>query len=75
MLPTAAKLRVLRVIEGETIRGACRVLAMSPNGVHQHLREARDAGWAETTGRRAGWRLTAEGRRIVRLAEQIERAP
>jgi predicted transcriptional regulator len=43
---------------------------MAPNGVHSHLRGLRDDGLAATTGEVGGWRLTEDGVRYVRLAQQ-----
>lgn len=67
-LPSESKIRVLLRIEGHTVREVGEALGLTPNGVHQHLREAQRHGWASTKpGLSRSWTLTAEGRRVVEL--------
>jgi predicted ArsR family transcriptional regulator len=71
-LPGPTKCKVLLAMDsGRTVREAGDILGLTPNGVHQHLREARAHGWATNKpGKSRSWRLTEPGRRLVRLVVQ-----
>lgn len=70
MMPrvTPARMAVLRLMSrdgGLSVRELGAKLKLSPNGIHTHLRAAREDGLAEYSGRFYGWHLTDEGCRIV----------
>jgi len=56
----------------QSVRQIGAALALSPNGVHGHLRHARRDGLAETDGMLAGWRLTERG---AALMDALARLP
>lgn len=64
-------MRVLRLLDGRTVREIGEVLHLSANGVHQHLRGARDDGLAETDGTAGGWRTTRRGDAILRALRGV----
>lgn len=69
---TTARVKVLRRLDGSSIRQIGAALGgISPNAVHQQLREARKDGLAETDGSRGGWRLTSRGESILRALRGV----
>lgn len=73
---TPARYRVLALLKpkerGPTVREMCDELGgVTSNSVHEVLRYARKHGLAETDGRAGGWKLTAQGRELVRVLAQV----
>lgn len=69
---TSARMRVLRHLDGSSIRQIGAALGgITPNAVHQQLREARKDGLAQTDGSKGGWRLTARGETILRALRGV----
>lgn len=72
---TPARYRVLSLLRprerGPTVREMCDALGYSSSAVHEVLRYARTHGLAETDGKAGGWRLTTEGRELVRVLAQV----
>lgn len=73
---TRRRVKVLALLRaknrGPSVRDMCESLGgVTPNAVHEVLRQARDAGLAETDGKAGGWHLTEHGEKVVRMFEAV----